>query len=90
VASAVGGHLDTVADRRTGRLVPVGDPDALAAAVTDILTTPGMAAAMGRAGRRRVLEQYGWDRVAERTEQVYQELDAGRSATTGAAEGVRS
>ena len=90
VASAVGGHLDTVADRRTGFLVGGGDPDALAGAVTDILTTPGLAAAGVRAARRRVLEQYGWDRVAERTERVYQQLEAGRHAAAGAAEEVRS
>jgi D-inositol-3-phosphate glycosyltransferase len=91
VASAVGGHLDSVVDRRTGRLVPVGDPDALAAAVKEILDTPGAAAAMGRAGRRRALANYGWDRVAARTAEVYQELETRRpSELAASAEGGRS
>jgi glycosyltransferase involved in cell wall biosynthesis len=91
VASAVGGHLDSVVDRRTGRLVPVGDADALAVAVKEILDTPGAAAAMGRAGRRRVLANFGWDRVAERTAEVYQELETRRpSALAATAEGGRS
>ena len=75
VASAVGGQLDTVVDGQTGRLVPEGDPEALTRAVTEILGSPDARAAMGRAGRRRVLEHYGWDRVAEQTEAVYQELE---------------
>jgi D-inositol-3-phosphate glycosyltransferase len=74
VASAVGGHLDTVVDRRTGRLVPVGDPEALAQAVNEVLDSPNAGADMGWAGRRRVLANYGWDRIAERTEAVYREL----------------
>jgi glycosyltransferase involved in cell wall biosynthesis len=92
IASAVGGHLDTVVDRRTGRLVPVGDPDALAEAVTEVLGSPGGGAAMGQAGRRRVLANFGWDRVAERTELVYQELAGGgqSSAMAAGAEEVRS
>lgn len=74
VASAVGGHLDTVVDRRTGRLVPVGEPEALAAAVTEILDSPETGAEMGWTGRRRVLANYGWERVAQRTAEVYEEL----------------
>jgi D-inositol-3-phosphate glycosyltransferase len=74
VASAVGGHLDTVVDRRTGRLVPAGDPDALAFATLELLESPVMRAAFGAAGRRRVLAHYGWDRVGGRTSRVYHEV----------------
>jgi glycosyltransferase involved in cell wall biosynthesis len=84
VASAVGGHLDTVVDRRTGRLVPVGDPEALAKAVAEILDCPQTAAEMGWAGRRRVLANYGWDRIAQRTEDVYRELVEDQSSPVGA------
>ena len=37
---------------------------------------PDRARAMGRAGRRRVEQHFGWDRVAESHEQVYRELTA--------------
>ncbi|WP_205751865.1 glycosyltransferase [Cryptosporangium phraense] len=71
VASAVGGHLDTVAEGRTGRLVPPGDPDALAGAVTALLADPAGRSAFGAAGRRRAEAHYGWDRVAAATEAAY-------------------
>lgn len=74
VASAVGGQLDTVADPATGRLVPPGDPAALAAAVTELLDDPAQRAACGAAGRRRVLTRYRWASVAEATERVYRDL----------------
>ncbi|MET9292317.1 glycosyltransferase [Streptomyces sp. NPDC003077] len=80
VATAVGGQLDTVADPGTGRLVPPGDPAALASAVTGLLGDPARRAACGAAGRRRVLTRYGWDRVAAATEKVYLDVLASRPA----------
>lgn len=82
VASAVGGQLDTVADPGTGRLVPPGDPGALARAVAALLADPAARAACGAAGRRRVLSRYGWPRIAAATEAAYCEvLDAEHAAT---------
>ncbi|MEU9351283.1 glycosyltransferase [Streptomyces griseoloalbus] len=82
VASAVGGQLDTVADPGTGRLVPPGDPEALARAVAGLLTDPAARRACGVAGRRRVLSRYGWPRIAAATEAAYCEvLDAAPAAT---------
>ncbi|MCW7941265.1 glycosyl transferase [Streptomyces hygroscopicus] len=71
VAGAVGGHLDTVADPGTGRLVPPRDPGALAGAVGELLSDPEARAACGAAGRRRVLRRYGWARIAAATEAAY-------------------
>ncbi|GAA3879330.1 glycosyltransferase [Streptomyces sedi] len=71
VASAVGGQRDTVADPTTGRLVPPGDPVALADAVAGLLADPAERAARGAAGRRRVLTRYRWASVAAATERVY-------------------
>jgi glycogen synthase len=76
VASAVGGILEVVEDGRTGVLVPPGRPDALAAALRGVLDDPERARSMGRAGRRRVEERFSWTRVAEQTEQVYQDAQA--------------
>ncbi|MBT3149607.1 glycosyltransferase [Streptomyces sp. CHD11] len=82
VASAVGGQLDTVADPGTGRLVPPGDPEALARAVAALLADPAARRACGAAGRRRVLSRYGWPRIAAATEAAYCEvLDAEHAAT---------
>ncbi|RKN05682.1 glycosyltransferase [Streptomyces radicis] len=76
VASAVGGMRDTVADPATGRLVPPGDPAALADAVTALLASPDERAARGAAGRRRVLTRYCWAAVAAGTEEVYREISS--------------
>ncbi|MDT0308889.1 glycosyltransferase [Streptomyces sp. DSM 44917] len=80
VASAVGGQRDTVADPATGRLVPPGDPDALAEAVNALLAAPEERAARGAAGRRRVLTRFRWAAVAAATEEVYREIGCRRPA----------
>jgi glycosyltransferase involved in cell wall biosynthesis len=78
VASAVGGIQDTVVDQVTGLLVPPRRPDALAAALRDLLASPTMGAAYGIAGRDRVLARYDWERVAAATVQVYDDVVATR------------
>jgi glycosyltransferase involved in cell wall biosynthesis len=79
VASAVGGIQDTVVDQVTGLLVPPRRPDALAAALRGLLAAPTQALAFGIAGRDRVLARYGWDRVADCTLAVYDEVIAERA-----------
>jgi glycosyltransferase involved in cell wall biosynthesis len=71
VGSAVGGLLDTVADGVTGALVPPRDPAALAAAVQPLLEDAYLRESWGKAARERVLERFGWDRVAAATERAY-------------------
>lgn len=71
VASRVGGIVDVVNDGETGILVSPGQPAELARAIRWVLEHPSEARAMGRAGRRRVEEVFGWDRVAEQTERLY-------------------
>ncbi|MFD8594284.1 glycosyltransferase [Kitasatospora sp. NPDC059646] len=80
VATAVGGHLDTVADGRTGLLVPAGSGAALAAAAARLLGDQRLRRAFGAAGRRRVLAFYSWGRVAANTEKIYQEAVRPRPA----------
>jgi D-inositol-3-phosphate glycosyltransferase len=95
VASMVGGMQDTVVDQVTGLLVPPRRPDALAAALRELLGSPTMGAAYGIAGRDRVVARYGWERVAVSTALVYDDVLVARarrgwvpageaSATTGA------
>ncbi len=74
VATAVGGHLDTVADGRTGLLVPPASGEALATAAGRLLADAPTRAAFGAAGRRRALAFYAWERIAAGTEKVYVEL----------------
>src|SRR2546422_11214590 len=58
VAPAVGGIPELVDDGVTGLLVPVGDTQALAAALEQLLRNPELAARMGMAARRRVEERF--------------------------------
>src|SRR3954465_13809631 len=84
VASAVGGIPEVVDDGRTGLLVPydADRPDefaaGLAARISDLLADPARAAAMGAAGRERVLAEFGWPAIAQQTVQVYDTVLAAR------------
>lgn len=53
VASAVGGLTDDVIDGETGRLVPAEKPDALRAALTELLEDYALRRRLGEAGRAR-------------------------------------
>ena len=74
VASRVDALEEVVVDGVTGSLVPAGDPDALADAVSSLLADPVRAEELGRAGRRRLEEEYSVARMVERTAAVYAEL----------------
>ncbi|MEU1881541.1 glycosyltransferase [Streptosporangium sp. NPDC020072] len=85
IASAVGGHLDTVAG--CGLLVPPRRPYALARALNDLLARQGLRERLAAAGVRRARERYGWPRIAAQTESVYQALISGRLDRLAVAEG---
>ena len=61
VASAVG-ELPYSIGTDCGRTVPPNDPEALAAALREMLSDPTRLAAMGRAARTRVLDRFGPER----------------------------
>jgi glycosyltransferase involved in cell wall biosynthesis len=58
VATAVGGLNDTIKEGETGWQVPVGDAQALARAISEILDNPAEAARRTAAGARRVAQAY--------------------------------
>jgi len=74
VATAVGGLIDTVVHGVTGVHVPPRRPDRLAVALRDLLADADRRRALGEAGARRAALRYGWDRIAEATEDAYQAL----------------
>ena len=88
VATATGGIPEVVVDGETGRLVPIAqatdgtgtplNPEQYVAdfaeALTEVVRDPERAAEMGRAGRRRAIEAFSWDAIAEQTLEVYRSV----------------
>ncbi|MDR7440453.1 MAG: glycosyltransferase, partial [Armatimonadota bacterium] len=73
VASAVSGLVDVVRPDRNGVLVPPGDPEALARAVTDLFLHPERMREFGRAARQDA-EVYGVEAMVDRLEALYERL----------------
>jgi alpha-maltose-1-phosphate synthase len=88
VGTATGGIPEVVADGITGRLVPIEqatdgtgtplDPDRfvadLASTLTEVVSNPKLARKMGAAGRVRAETMFSWDRIAQRTKEIYTSL----------------
>jgi glycosyltransferase involved in cell wall biosynthesis len=74
VTTRATGAVDTVVDRETALLVPVGDASALAKAVGRLLEDPATARHMGRAGRQRVERDFRQEMVWERLAELYRSL----------------
>ena len=88
VGTATGGIPEVVADGETGRLVPIeqltdgtGTPlhpeqfvADLARTLTEVVSDPARAAEMGRAGRVRAEQVFGWAQIATRTREIYAAL----------------
>ncbi|HZT14826.1 MAG TPA: glycosyltransferase family 4 protein [Gaiellaceae bacterium] len=75
VASNIPGYA-AVATPEAAALVPPNDPDALAAAVVELLADEPRRVEMGRAARAHALANYAWDDIARRLEEVYVEVAA--------------
>lgn len=67
ISTYVAGAPELVLEGENGWLVPAGDPEGLAGAITELAATPPETrAAMAQAGRARVLERHGIDGQAAR------------------------
>lgn len=76
VGSRTGGIVDVIEDGQTGRLVPPGDTDALAAALGDLLADPARRAAMGQAARRVALRRFDVLDSLERYRSLFHEVSS--------------
>ncbi len=88
VASATGGIPEVVQHGETGLLVDIEqvtdgtgtplDPEKFvtefAAALTEVVSDPERARAMGQAGRRRAEEHFSWESITETTLEVYRSV----------------
>lgn len=74
VATDTGVHRESVTDRETARLVPVGAPEALAGAVCEVLDDPELARRLGTGAREVAVDRFHIDHLAARHEALYREM----------------
>ena len=74
VATRAGGLPDKVRPGVNGWLVSAGDPSSLAAAISGALGDIGRLAALGRAGRQIVEQEFSWGVTGAATMQLYADL----------------
>jgi phosphatidylinositol alpha-mannosyltransferase len=84
VASDIEGYRE-VANAENGLLVPPGDPDALAAALIELLSDEPRRVQLGTAARTLAEERYAWSRIAGRLVEIYTGLVETPAAETVAA-----
>ena len=80
IATDVGGNPELVEAGRTGLLVRSGDTTGLATAMGQLFHARDRSAAMGRAGRERVLAEFSLDSMVGAYLSLYQEMVCGVSA----------
>ena len=76
VATDVPGHRDVVAHGKTGLLIPADDDAALADAVVSLWADPIRRAALSKAARQWVRDEFGIDKMLDRTAAVYRAAGA--------------
>lgn len=88
VASMVGGMKEIILDGETGSLIPLQQQEEspfealhpetyardLAEGINRLMRDPQACAAMGRAGRARVLERFCWAEIARKTLALYEKI----------------
>lgn len=75
VATGIEGHASIVTDGKQGLLFPPRDEEALAGALRRLITDAGLRKKLGSAGSAMV-EDYRWDRVADRVLDFYEEVSS--------------
>jgi glycosyltransferase involved in cell wall biosynthesis len=77
VATQHAGIQDVVVEAQTGHLVPERDVEGMAEAMLALARDPARAAAMGQAGRQRVLDHFTRDKSIGRLAGILEELGVG-------------
>jgi glycosyltransferase involved in cell wall biosynthesis len=74
VASDVGGIHEAVVPGETGALVPPGDPGSLSEAIVGLLRDDAARTRLGENGRKKVVDEFSWDRAAALTLALYRDV----------------
>ncbi|WP_437578806.1 glycosyltransferase family 4 protein [Sorangium sp. So ce887] len=71
VVTPVGGVPEVVRNEEHGLLVPVDDPGALAVAIERLARDPALARRLGEAGHARVRDDFSFEKMTRKYEQLY-------------------
>jgi glycosyltransferase involved in cell wall biosynthesis len=74
VLSDVGGFTEVAEQHGAARLVPAGDPSALARTLTELLADERARGELAAAALRAAEGPYSWQRAAELSERLYERL----------------
>jgi L-malate glycosyltransferase len=74
IATASEGAREIIDDRQAGRLVPIGDVETLADAISGLLADPELRESISAEAQRRVRERFSLERMLDATEEVYREV----------------
>jgi glycosyltransferase involved in cell wall biosynthesis len=77
IGGRTGPQCSLIDEGRDGLLVRPGDVEELAMQLRRLLFEPGLAVALGRAGREKVLRQFTWEAVVDRAAEMYLRLGVG-------------
>ena len=78
VASNIGGIPDVIINEETGLLFESGDYQQLAEKIITIFENPVFAAELVERGQKHINENYSWDRIVARLEDLYRNALAKR------------
>lgn len=79
VATAAEGVTELLTHDRHGLIVPIGDSQAIAAAIVRLVTSPDAARTLGAAARERAKLEFTWDRVASAYDDLYRRTLSARA-----------
>ncbi len=74
IATGVGGVYSVVHDGQTGLVVPPSDSQQLAEKILELLDDPVRARAIGEAGRCMVRQEFGIEKMVDKTARLYREV----------------
>lgn len=71
IGTNVGGVPEVIDNGKNGLLVPFADVKSLSNAITSLLSNDALRKEFGENGKKKVLENYLWSKVAKKLEKVY-------------------
>ena len=71
VADRVGQIAEYIVPGESGLLSPPGDTGNLVSQTVDLLRNPDRASRIGQEGKRRIRQEFGWERLAQQVEAFY-------------------